>query len=142
MDNTTYVDKFEVLYRRISSNKCSNKRKPPHYTVEPSGKIRIISGAFVGGEKPSVYREEIVGKPECIDKKPTEGIISIKAANIKAIRIREHAGDVEITPLPDNPAHAEIVLLPKPCKMTRGLLSRLRDELARKTTCKIKPNPL
>ena len=143
MDNTIYVDKPEVLYRRISSNKCKkNKRIPDHYTVEPSGKIRILSPAFLGGEKPSVYRKVIVGKPECIDKKPTEGIISIKAADIKAIRFRGHAGDVEITPLPDNPAHAEIVLLPKPCKMTKGLLSRLRDELARKATCEINPNPL
>jgi len=141
MNNPTYVDKSEVLYRRISSNKC-NKKTPPQYTVEDSGNIRVRSEAFLGGEKPSVYRQKLVGKPECVDKKSTDGVISIKAVDIKAIRIREHAGDVEITPLPDNPAHAEIVLVPQPCKMTRSLLSHLRDALAREATCIVEPNPL
>lgn len=95
----------------------------------------------------------MVDKPECIDRKPTEGIISIQAIHIKAIkiknyaadkviRIKNYAADVEITPLDNNPAHAEIVLIPEPKKMTRGMLSDLRDELARKATCIIKPNPL
>ena len=142
MNNPTYVDKFEVLYRRILSNKC-NKKTPPQYTVEPSGNIRILSPAFLGGDRISVYRAELMGfKPECVDKKSTDGVISIKAVNIKAIRIREYAGDVEITPLPNNTAHADIVLLPTPDKMTKGLRSDLRDVLARKATCEINPNPL
>ena len=139
----SYVDKSELLYRRISSNRCSSKRKPPHYVVEkPSNKIRIISGAFVGGNNPSVYRKEVVGKPECIDKKSSEGIISIKAVDIKAIEIRDYKVDVKITPSDDNPAHAEIVLIPESDKIPRSVLSRMRDQLARKATCIIEPNPL
>ena len=142
MNNSTYVDKSEVLYRRILSNKCK-KKTPSQYTVEPSGNIRILSPAFLGGDRISVYRAELIGfKPECVDKKSTDGVISIKAVDIKAIRIREYAGDVEITPLPNNAAHADIVLLPTPDKMTRSLLSNLRDALARKATCIVEPNPL
>lgn len=146
----SYVEKSELLYRRISSNKYSSKKKPPHYTVEPSGKIRIRSEAFLGGEKPSVYRQKLVGKPECVDRDPTEGIISVNALDIKAIKFGDYTADVEITPLDDNPAHAEIVLIPEPIPVEeklsktkiRDMRSKLRDALARKATCVIEPNPL
>ena len=143
MSNTSYVDKSELLYRRISSNKCSSEKKPAHYIVEkPSNKVRVISGAFVGGKNPSVYRQIIVGKPECIDKESWEGIISIEAVDIKAAKYKGYKADVKITPLPDNPAHAEIVLIPDSAKIPRTVLSRIRDQLARKATCVINPNPL
>lgn len=154
MNNTShveksYVEKSELLYRRILSNKC-NKKTPPQYTVEDSENIRITSAAFLGGEKPSVYRQKLVGKPECIDRKPTEGIISIKAVDIKAIKYGDYTADVEITPSDDNPAHAEIVFTPEPIPVEgklsktkiRDMQSDLRDDLARKATCVIKPNPL
>ena len=149
MNNPTYVNKDEVLYRRILSNKY-NKKTPPHYAVEGSENITIRSEAFLGGQKPSVYRQKLVGKPECIDKNSTEGIISIKAVDIKAIKFEDYTADVEITPLDNNPAHAEIVLIPEPIPekgelsktKIRDMLSRMRDALARKATCVIKPNPL
>ena len=142
MNNPIYVDKSEELYRRISSNKF-NTKTPDQYIVEPSGKITITSSAFLGGEKPSVNRAKLTGfKPECTKKNSTDGVISIKAADIKAIKIRDYTADVEITPSDDNPAHAEIVLTPEPENMTRSLLSNLRDALARKATCIVNPNPL
>ena len=79
---------------------------------------------------------------KCIDKKSSEGIIGIKAVDIKAIEIRDYKVDVEITPLPDNAAHAEIVLIPESDEIPRTVLSKMRDLLARKATCVIEPNLL
>lgn len=140
MNNPTYVDKSEELYRRILSNKC-NTKTPDQYIVEPSGNIRIKSPAFLGGNRPSVDRAKKLTKPECTKCEPTDGVVSIKAADIKPIKIRNYTADVEITPLDCNPAHAEIVLIPEPEKMTKRILSGLRDALARKATCILKPNP-
>ncbi len=141
MDNPTYVDKSEELYRRILSNKF-NTKTPSQYVVD-SAKIIIKSEAFLGGEKPSVNRAKLTGfKPKCTRENSTDGVISIKAADIKRIKVRHHAADVEITPSDDNDAHAEIVLIPKPNNMTRSLLRNLRDALARKAVCIIPPNPL
>lgn len=147
MNNPTYVDTSEVLYRRISSNK--HTKTPPQYTVKDSDNIIIRSTAFLG-DKPSVDRKKLVGKPECINRDPTEGIISVKAEDIKAITYGDYTADVEITPTDDNPAHAEIVWIPEPIpvkgKLSKNKIkvmrSRLRDALARKATCVIKPNPL
>ena len=147
MSNTSdieirYIDKPELLYRRISSNKCKRKGNPDHYTVEPSGKIRIISGAFVGGGHIlSVERQEIIGKPECIKKEPSEGIISIESVDIEAIKYGGYEAKIKITPLPKNSAHADIVLLPESDQVRKSILRKVRDALARKSTCVIEPNP-
>ena len=144
MDNPKYADKSELLYRRISSNKFNNKT-PPQYIVEISGKIRITSSAFLGGERPSVDRAKLTGfKPESTRKrgKPTDGVISIATEAVETIELRHYTGAVKIKPEPDNDAHAEIVLIPKPDRMTKSLLSDLRDALARKATCIVKPDPL
>ena len=149
MNNPTYVDKSEELYRRILSNKC-NTKTPPQYIVEASGNIRITSPAFLGGDRPSVDRAKKITKPECTKRDPTDGVVCIKAADIKPIKIRNYikpikirnyTADVEITPLDCNPAHAEIVLIPEPEKMTDSMKSNLRDALARKATCILRPIP-
>ena len=123
-----------MQHKNPSSIYCRN-------IVEASGNIRITSPAFLGGDRPSVDRAKKLTKPECTKRNPTDGVLSIKAADIKTIEIRNYTADVEVTPLDCNPAHAEIVLIPEPEKITRSILSGLRDALARKATCKIDPNP-
>lgn len=145
MTNPTYTDKSELLYRRISSNKFS--KTPDQYIVDPfdNDNITITSCAFLGGKKPSVDRAKLIGFNPKITRdrgEPTDGVISITTKAVETIEIRHYTGAVKIKPEPDNDAHAEIVLIPKPDNMTKGLLSDLRDALARRATCIIKPNPL
>ena len=142
MNDSTYTDKSEELYRRILPNKLNDKT-PDQYFVEPSGKIRIKSPAFLGGNKPSVDRAKLTGfKPKKTKDKSTDGIISIIAKDIKSIHIGNYVANVKIERLPDNPAHAEIVLTPETDNVPDSVMSKLRKQLARKAVCIINPTPL
>ena len=143
-NNSTYTDETEMLYRRILPNKLNDKT-PDHYFVEPSGKIRIKSPAFLGGKKPSVDRAKLIGCNPNITRargKPTDGIILMISSDIKSIHIGNYIADVKIAPLPGNPAHAEIVLTPETDNVPKSVLSKLRKQLARKATCIVHPIPL
>lgn len=157
-NNVTYANDLELLYRRILSNKCNDKT-PDHYIVsKPSGEVRITKYAFMGGKKPSVYRAHLIEfNPKIVKDECSNGIISLQTKSVKTIKFGEYTVNVKIAPEDDNPtnpeidhAHAEIVFVPKLIPKEgvlsktkiRNMRSRLRDALARKATCVIKPNPL
>lgn len=157
MNNVTYVDESELLYRRILSNKCNDKTGD-QYEVKHSGEIRITKYAFMGGDEPSVYRAHLIeSDPKRVKTECTNGIISLEAKAVKAIKFGDYTANVQIALQGDNSphpeidhAHAEIVFVPKLIPKEgvlsktriRDMQSRLRDALRRKATCVIPPNPL
>ena len=141
-NNPKYVDECEELHRHIRSNK--EIPKPHHYTVEEPDNILIDRAAFSSGN-PSVNRAKLTRYPEDTKERPSDGVISIWAKDIKAIRLPDYPDctvDVEITPEKKNKAHAEIVLLPKRSKMSKSLSRLFRKSLADISVCIVKPNPL
>lgn len=158
INNVTYADESELLYRRILSNKCNNKT-PDHYIVsKSSGEVRITKYAFMGGKKPSVYRAHLIEfDPKRVKTKCTNGIISLETKAVKTIKFGDYTANVQVALQGDNSphpeidhAHAEIVfvpeLIPKEGVLSksqiRDMRSRLRDALRREATCLIEPNPL
>lgn len=140
MDRIDNLDDDEKLYRWITLNKL-NKKTPPHYIEKPSGEIDIQPEAFLGGERPSVDVARInCFKPEKTKKYPTDGIISFTVKDVRSISIRDYTTNVEHVPLPDNNAHAEIVLVSDRKNIPRSVRSNLRRGLASKAVCEIKPN--
>ena len=142
-NNSKYVDKSELLYRYIRSNKVNTN--PKHYTVEESGNILIDRAAFSGGVKPSVNRAKLTRCPKDIKDKTSDGVIGIWTKDVKAISLPDYPNytvDVEITPEKKNKAHAEIVLLPEQNRMSRSVSRLFRKSLADISVCIIKPNPL
>ena len=146
-NNSKYVDKSELLYRYIRSNKVNTN--PKHYTVEESGNILIDRAAFLGGVKPSVNRAKLTRCPKDTKERCSDGVIGIWTKDVKAISLPDYPNytvDVEITPkiTPEktNIAHAEIVLLPEQNGMTRSISRLFRKSLADISVCIVKPNPL
>lgn len=142
-NNSKYVDKSELLYRYIRSNKVNTN--PKHYTVEESGNILIDRAAFSGGVKPSVNRAKLTRCPKDTKDKTSDGVIGIWTKDVKAISLPDYPNytvDVEITPEKKNKAHAEIVLLPEQNRMSRSVSRLFRKSLADISVCIIKPNPL
>lgn len=150
MNKKTYVGKDERLYRRILSNKY-NQKTGDHYTKDKKyGKIEIKDQAFMGGNKPSVFRSDFICNPENVKKEDSNGVIMIEAVDIKSITMENYRADAEIDDPDNNPAHAEIVFVPDiesdennlSKSKIRRMRGNLRDALARKSICIIDPNPL
>lgn len=157
-NNVTYTDESELLYRRILSNKCNQKTPDQYIVVKHSGEIKITKYAFMGGEKPSVYRAQLIEfDPKRVKTECTNGIISLETKTVKTIKFGDYTANVQIALQGDNSphpeidhAHAEIVFVPKLIpkegvlskSRIRDMRSRLRDALRREATCVIKPNPL
>ena len=142
-NNSKYVDESELLYRYIRSNQ--ENPYVNHYTVEESGNILIDRAAFSGGQKPSVNRAKLTCCPEDTKERPSDGVISICAKDVKAISFPDYPDytvDVKISPEKNNIAHAEIVLLPEQNRMSRSVSRLFRKSLADISVCIVKPNPL
>ena len=142
-NNPKYVDECEELHRHIRSNK--ENPNVNHYTVEESDNILIDRAAFSGGQKPSVNRAKLTRCPKDTKERPSDGVISICAKDVKAIILPDYPNytvDVEITPEKKNKAHAEIVLLPEQNRMSRSVSRLFRKSLADISVCIVKPNPL
>ena len=60
--------------------------------------------------------------------------------DVRSISIRDYTTNVEHEPLPNNKAHAEIVLESDSKNVTRSARKKLRRGLASKAVCKIKPS--
>ena len=150
MSNSNCIDDLEELYRWILPNSL-NTKTPPHYTVEPSGKIRIEPDAFLGGKRPSVDRAKLNNcDPEKIKKHSTDGVISIRAGDIRIIQIPDCTAGVEYTPIRDNDnpsenneAHSEIVLCStNASRVSNSKHKKFRRLLAEMSVCIIEPKPL
>ena len=140
MDKIDNLDNDEKLYRWIILNEL-NEKTPPHYIEEPSGEIDIQPEAFLGGERLSVDIARInCFKPEKTKRYPTDGIICFTVKDVRSISIRDYTTNVEHEPLPNNKAHAEIVLESDSKNVTRSARKKLRRGLASKAVCKIKPS--
>lgn len=134
------VEDDEVLYRRVP---C----KAGLYVVNPDKTIRVSSAAFSDPRfRPSVNRARMCeNDPRETQKEPTDGVVSVVTQDVRAIDtvvqndsdgkpIRTFCVDVEHVPifnhpeLPDNPAHAEIYLIPQVSNKT--VFRRLCERLA------------
>ena len=130
----------EVLYRRV-----------PHveglYVVHADGTIKVSSAAFSDRSfRPSVNRAELchndAGQTQ---RDPSDGVVSLVTQGVRSIDsvvqndskgnpIRVFRVDVEHVPivnhpeLPDNPAHAEIYLIPT--VSNKAVFRRLCERLA------------
>ena len=117
MNSKESVQDNEELYRNVRG-----KLEDKEYSIQ-DGKLRIEYHAFWDGSKePSVDRAKLIDPASALLCK-TNGIVSIKASDIRAIGtvktkhenkvIADHAVDVIPDPEPDNPAHA-IIKIVKP----------------------------
>lgn len=119
MDKDDFVQDDEVLYRSVRG------KYGEEYAYDNIGKLKISSEAFRDRErKPSVDRAELKEfNPSLSKRSDTDGIISLIAADVRAIgtvktKIQNtettvHAVDVIYDPIPENPAHSQIVVNPE-----------------------------
>lgn len=135
----TPVTDDEVLYRRVP-------RKEGLYIIQADGIIKVSSSAFSDRSfRPSVNRAELCqNNPFKTQRETTDGVVSIVTRDVRAIDtvvqndekgrpVKVFCIDVEHVPiigdpvLPDNPAHAEIYLIPSSSNRTtfRKLCERL-----------------
>lgn len=129
----------EVLYRRVP-------RVEGLYAVQADGTLKVSSAAFSDRSfRPSVNRAELShNDPEKTQRDPSDGVVSVITHDVRFINsvvqndakgnlIQIFRVDVEHVPilnhaeLPDNPAHAEIFLIPTSSNKTtfRKLCERL-----------------
>lgn len=149
MTITDKVADEEALYRRVPS------QQPEFYSVV-DGHLKVSASAFNDPcQKPSVDRAKLCDfNPALVKKKPTDGVVSLSALNIRAIadvvqndahgqpKNDEHgqpkpAHQIDVIPdpikdhptLPDNPAHALIVA--HPAFANNQVFKKLKKSLAR-----------
>ena len=140
MDKIDNLDDDEYLYRWVILNEL-NTKTPPHYIELPSGEIDILPEAFIGGERPSVDIAWInCYKPKKTKRCCSDGVIGFTVKDVKSISIPDYTTNVEHKPLPNNKAHAEIVMETNRKKVSKGARSKFRRELAYKAVCEIKPS--
>ena len=137
----------EVLFRNVSVTHNQCKR-------DEAGRWRLSSQAFSDRNcQPSVDRSILCNSdPSYTQKSPKDGVVSVVAAEVRAIAgvsqndangnvIKTHVVDVIPDPiLPDNPAHAIIVVTPDYAnqKVFRKLLENLQ-QLAERRGWMIEP---
>ena len=119
MDNSEHVQDDEELYRSVRG-----KLEDKEYSIR-KGKLIIEAAAFQDRYKqPSVDRAKLIDyNPALSQKSETDGIISIRASEIRAIgtvktrisngNVDDHAVDVIPDPTHENPAHAKIIVKPE-----------------------------
>lgn len=100
----------ECLYRRVSANSDWYHRDNGKYIIEPA--------AFQDrGRQPSVDRASLLGNPNSAKRDSTDGVICIKAGDVRALGVApggpvRHSVDVIYAPSPNNKAHALITVKP------------------------------
>ena len=119
MNKNDFIRDDEVLYRSVRG------KYGEEYSYDNIGKLKISSEAFRDRErKPSVDRAELKeSNPSLSKRNDTDGIISLITADVRAIgtvktKIQNtdttvHAVDVIYDPIPENPAHSQIVVNPE-----------------------------
>jgi hypothetical protein len=137
----------ELLYRRV---------RREDYRWQPDGTPLALSVAFADRRyRPSVNRAALCNyDPSVLVAAPTDGVVGIHAAEVRATDeivqndahgrpLRAYLADVEPVPLPDNLAHAEIVLHPDcdTVSVFRKLCTRLA-RLANARPWELYPPPL
>jgi len=129
----------EVLYRRVP-------RVEGLYIIQAGGTIKVSSAAFSDRSfRPSVNRAELChNDPGETQRDPSDGVVSVVAGDVRSIDtvvrndgkgnlIQAFGVDVEHVPiinhpeLPDNPAHAEIYLIPT--SSNKAVFRRLCERL-------------
>ena len=119
MNKNGFIRDDEGLYRSVRG------KYGEEYSYDNIGKLKISSEAFRDRErKPSVDRAELKeSNPSLSKRNDTDGIISLITADVRAIgtvktKIQNtdttvHAVDVIYDPIPENPAHSQIVVNPE-----------------------------
>lgn len=119
MDNSDHVQDDEELYRSVRG-----KLEDKEYSIQKA-KLIIEPAAFQDRYKqPSVDRAKLIDyKPALSQKNETDGIVSIRAGEVRAIgtvktrisngSVDDHAVDVVPDPTSENPAHAKIIVKPE-----------------------------
>lgn len=128
------IPDVETLYRRV----LPERRQ---VTRDPDGRLRVSSSAFDDREmKPSVDREShCTGGPAWTQQVTDNGVLSLNTGAVRAIDtvvqrdakgrlVEQHKIDVEPAPLPDNPAHCQIVASPE--YRSDSAFRKLRERLA------------
>ena len=114
MDKNDPVRDDETLYRSIRGDEAAE-----HYTYD-GGKLTIRSKAFMDRcRKPSVDRAELRScDPSLSRLDETQGIVSLIASDVRAIKLDVHTVDVIYNPTSENPAHSQITITPECCVTT------------------------
>ena len=119
MNHSKHVQDDEKLYRSVRG-----KLEDKEYSIQ-KGKLIIEPAAFQDRYKqPSVDRAKLIGEnPTLSQKSKTDGIVSIRAGEVRAIGtiktrignddVDDHAVDVIPDPTRENPAHAKITVKPE-----------------------------
>lgn len=134
------VDDVETLYRRI-------RHVEGLYVVLTDETVRVSSAAFSDPLfRPSVDRAELLhNDPKKAQRDPSDGVVSIVARDVRSIDTVVHNDkarkiiqtfdvDIEHVPvlnhptLPENPAHAEIYMIPS-CP-NKSVFRKLAERLA------------
>jgi len=135
----------ELLYRRIPYR----TDHPFYYARQPDGTIRLSASAFGDrNRRISVDRARLTGnQPSRSLSTPNDGVVSVVAHTIRAESIaandsrgrpvETHMLDVIPAPLPENPAHAEIVA--NPDITSKSAFERLKQMLVRLAEWEIYP---
>ena len=110
------VQNDEILYRSVRGEKGKE------YTTTSNGKPDFNKEAFkAANRKPSVDRAKLRDRPSLSLLSDTDGIVSLVAGQVRAIKSVErpegeevvYAVDVIYAPTMENPAHAEIIVIPE-----------------------------
>ena len=137
MNNNGPVRDDETLYRAVRVNENSGE------CIYKGGRYTVRSKVFLTtNQRPSVDRAELSENNPALflsrsglDRK--SGVVSFFASSIRGIQLDSHSVDVKPAPCPNNPAHAQIVMMPDRCvsesKRARVFRS-LRKALAKLAT--------
>ena len=114
MDKNDPVRDDETLYRSIRGDE-----EAEHYTYD-GGELTIRPKAFMDrSRKPSVDRAELRGcDPSLSRLDETQGVVSLIASDVRAIKLDVHTVDVIYNPTSENPAHSQITITPECCVTT------------------------
>lgn len=119
MNHSEHVQDDEELYRSVRG-----KLEDKEYSIR-KGELIIEPAAFQDRYKqPSVDRAKLIDyNPALSQKSKTDGIVSIRAGEVRAIGsvktrigngdVDDHAVDVVPDPTRENPAHAKIIVRPE-----------------------------
>ena len=138
------VDDDEILYRRVPFSSGNS----PYYRCQPDGTIRLSSTAFndrnfrISVDRARLNRDD----PKMTQTTPDDGVVSLLAQVIRVNSLPgfdEHGKpkepyllDIIPAPLPDKPAHAEIVAYPE---IRGNVFDRLKKMLTQLITWEIYP---
>lgn len=111
----TSVQGDEILYRSIRGEEGNE------YSTRSDGKPEFNEEAFKArNRKPSVDRAKLRDHPSLSLLSQTDGIVSLIVGQVRAIKSVEkpegkdaYAVDVIFAPTMENPAHAEIIVIPE-----------------------------